>query len=110
MTDYLLGPSGGETPHEYLMRLTDRVDEPVRSPQTTTVLMGTAWRNYFERKRMTSANEIAAEILAEVADIESAFVATLKIRDIIAERGLSGEVHDSAMELYNDKAEKKEQT
>ena len=52
MTDYLLGPSGGETPHEYFMRLTDRVDEPVRSPQTTMVLMGTAWRKYFEDKKL----------------------------------------------------------
>ena len=53
-TDYLLGPSGDETPHEYFMRLTDRVDvdEPVPSPQTTTVLMGTAWRQYFENKKL----------------------------------------------------------
>jgi hypothetical protein len=52
MTDYLLGPSGDETPHEYLQRLIDRVDEPVPSPQTTTVLMGTAWRQYFEDKKL----------------------------------------------------------
>jgi hypothetical protein len=51
MTDYLLGPSGDETPHEYLMRLIDRIEEFVPSPQTTTVLMGTAWRNYFENKK-----------------------------------------------------------
>jgi hypothetical protein len=35
-----------------LMRLTDRIDEPVPSPQTTTVLMGTAWRQYFEDKKL----------------------------------------------------------
>ena len=50
--NYLLGPSAPETPGDYLQRLIDGRDEPVPSPQATTVLMGTAWRKYFEDKKL----------------------------------------------------------
>ena len=54
---YLFGPTPGETPGEYFVRITDRDSDevtrgqPVHSPAETGLLMGEFWKQYFKRKR-----------------------------------------------------------
>ena len=78
-TDYLLGPSGDETPHEYLMRLMDRVDvDPVtRCPDANygpSPKIAAAWQSKiewlrFEQKLWQQCCEMRESLWEVVADL-----------------------------------------